>query len=133
MASMTASAAAQPESAAPSLRGSAKTTPANTDEGSLLILKMKCGVRSFVIDWAFQVLLEQLAMFGDSAAYSFAPHAKTGGLQLTAHYLNDLSFGESSALLDLLKRGAILPRIPDDAGDLFRRGCRFHDKESCLR
>lgn len=79
------------------------------------------------------MLLEQLAMFGDSASDTLAPHAKTGGLELTAHYLNDLSFGQSSALLDLLERGAILPRVANDEGDLFSRESRFHDSGSALR
>lgn len=55
------------------------------------------------------MLLQQLAMLGDSARDTLAPHTKTRGLQLTAHHINDLSFGESSALLDLLERGADPP------------------------
>ena len=79
------------------------------------------------------MLIEQLAMLSDSATNTFSPHAKTGWLQLSSHHLNDLSFGESSSLLDLLERGAILPCVANDAGDVFRRGDRFHDNESALR
>ena len=79
------------------------------------------------------MLLEQFAMFGDSACDTLAPHAKTGGLQLTTHHIDDLSFGESRALLDLLERGAILPRKADDAGELFSRDSRFHDNGKALR
>ena len=57
------------------------------------------------------MLLEQFAMFGDSAANTLAPHSKIRGLQLTTHHINNLFFRQSSALLDLFKRGAILLRI----------------------
>ncbi len=58
-------------------------------------------------------------MFGDSSANTLAPHSKTRGLQFTTHQINNLFFGQTSALLDLFKRGAILPRIANDEGDLF--------------
>lgn len=71
------------------------------------------------------MLLEQFAMFGDSSANALAPHSKTRWRQLATHHINNLSFGLSRALLALFKRGAILPRIANDEGDLFWCAKRF--------
>lgn len=62
---------------------------------------------------------EQFAVFRDPAAHALAPKSKAGGLQLPRHQVDDLFFSESSALLYLLKRGAILPRIANNLGNLF--------------
>ena len=65
-------------------------------------------------------------MFGDSAADALPPHPETGGFQLTAHDVDDLTLREAGALFYLLKAGAVLPCITDDAGNLFWRAGRFH-------
>ena len=62
---------------------------------------------------------KQPAVFGDPPADTLAPHPKTGGLQLPTHDLDHLFFHETSALLDLLERGAILPRVANDERHLF--------------
>ncbi len=67
------------------------------------------------------MLFEQPTMFSDSTRDAFAPHAKTRGLQFPAHEVNDVFLSQACPLFDLLKAGAILPRIADDVGYLLTR------------
>ena len=53
-------------------------------------------------------------MFGDASRDSFAPEPETGGLELSAHVLNDVSLTEASALTDFIKACAVMPSHADD-------------------
>lgn len=66
------------------------------------------------MDGGFEVLFEELAVFGDPAGDAFAPHAEAGGFELAAHEFDDLLFGEAGAFLDFLEAGAVFPCEADD-------------------
>ena len=53
-------------------------------------------------------------MFGDAPRDSLAPESEAGGLELSAHVLNDVSLTESSAFTDFIKASAVMPSHADD-------------------
>ena len=53
-------------------------------------------------------------MLGDASGDAFAPKAKAGRLNGTAHVINHLCFGEAGAFTDFVEGGAIVPGHSDE-------------------
>lgn len=53
-------------------------------------------------------------MFCHPAGYTLAPEPEAGWLKFATHDLNHPGFGNARLSLDLIKRGAIFPRHPNN-------------------
>ena len=67
-------------------------------------------------------------MFGDSTADALAPTAEAGGFELTTHDVDDLTFDQAGALLDLFKARSVFPGEAHDERGLFAAEAGFHGR-----
>ena len=75
---------------------------------------------------SLELALEQAPVLGDAAVHSFAPKAKTGGLQLAAHDRDDIPLDKACALFNFLETCSVLPSQPHNTGDLLRQKRGLH-------